>query len=206
MNQYMTRRKALTALAGVMGLLFTKSLFASDKDHDGVSSATGDSLSKATATSRVLLVLVSLHHNNTGKVANIMAQVLNAHVKRPEHINAEELRNYDLIGFGSGIYDQKHHQSMLDLVEMLPNEPRKKVFIFSTSGISRKTCLKHALDDPHTVIREKLRKKNCTVLDEFNCVGWNTNVFLKYFGGINKKRPNADDLTQAIEFAENLRY
>ena len=31
-------------------------------------------------------------------------------------------------------------------------------------------------------------------MDEFGCTGFNTNRFLKYFGGINKGRPNAEDL------------
>jgi hypothetical protein len=34
----------------------------------------------------------------------------------------------------------------------------------------------------------------------------NKNSFLKYFGGMNKGRPNADDLNRAREFADNLQF
>jgi hypothetical protein len=42
------------------------------------------------------------------------------------------------------------------------------------------------------------------IVDEFMCPGWNTNTFLKAFGGINKGRPNAEDLEKAREFARKL--
>ena len=55
----------------------------------------------------------------------------------------------------------------------------------------------------HTPLREKLLSKGYMIVDEFNCLGFNTNSFLKYFGGINKGRPNAEDLKDAEEFAQN---
>jgi flavodoxin len=209
MNPSLTRRKALTAIAGIIGIIFTKRLLASGKPYDSITSATSESISmpmQKEQTSKVLLVLVSFHHKNTEKVANAMAAVLKAPIKSPQQVNIEELQKYELIGFGSGIYDQMHHKSVLDLIDNLPNDIKRKVFIYSTSGISRKTCLKHSIDDPHTVIRKKLQGKGCQILDEFNCAGWNTNLFLKIFGGMNKGKPNGEDLKQAKEFAENLKY
>ena len=35
--------------------------------------------------------------------------------------------------------------------------------------------------------------------------GFNTNKFLKYFDGINKGRPNREDLKHAEEFASKLK-
>jgi flavodoxin len=43
------------------------------------------------------------------------------------------------------------------------------------------------------------------IIDEFSCAGFNTNSFLKLFGGLNKGRPNAEDLKHAEVFAENLK-
>jgi flavodoxin len=43
------------------------------------------------------------------------------------------------------------------------------------------------------------------VVGEFGCAGFNTNSFLKLFGGINKGRPDDRDLTQAAEFALRLK-
>jgi len=53
-------------------------------------------------------------------------------------------------------------------------------------------------------LREKLQSRGYVVVDEFSCPGFNTNSFLTLFGGINKGRPNAEDLMHAEEFARNL--
>ncbi|MDH5374946.1 MAG: hypothetical protein OEZ21_09035 [Candidatus Bathyarchaeota archaeon] len=45
-----------------------------------------------------LLVLFSYHHNNTEKIANVFAKVLDAQIKTPQQINPEELQEYSLIG------------------------------------------------------------------------------------------------------------
>jgi len=44
-----------------------------------------------------------------------------------------------------------------------------------------------------------------TIIDEFSCAGFNTNSFLKLFGGLNKGRPDAEDLRHAHDFAENVK-
>lgn len=48
---------------------------------------------------------------------------------------------------------------------------------------------------------ELLVKHGLSVVGDFSCKGWDTNSFLKLFGGINKGRPNADDLEEARIFA-----
>jgi flavodoxin len=77
-----------------------------------------------------LLVLFSYHHNNTEKVANVFAEVLDALIKTPQQINPQELHEYSLIGFGSGIYSDKHHKSLFDLVDKLPKLPTRKLSFF----------------------------------------------------------------------------
>jgi len=155
--------------------------------------------------SESLLVLFSYHHNNTEKIAKVFAKVLDAQIKTPQQINPEELQEYSLIGFGSGIYDGKHHKFLLDLADKLPQVTNRKAFIFSTSGVTRKFAIDHSIDDPHSPLREKLQSKGYMIVDEFNCAGFNTNSFLKLFGGMNKGRPNAEDLKHAEEFAQNLK-
>ena len=148
-----------------------------------------------------LLVLFSYHHNNTEKIANVFAKVLDAQIKTPQQINPEELQEYSLIGFGSGIYGAKHHKVLLDLADKLPQVTNRKAFIFSTSALTGED--KVAKD--HSLLREKLQSKGFMIVDEFACKGFNTNKFLKYFGGMNKGRPNAEDLKHAEEFAQNLK-
>ncbi|MBY8986741.1 MAG: flavodoxin family protein [Candidatus Lokiarchaeota archaeon] len=148
-----------------------------------------------------LLVLYSYHHNNTEKIANVFAKVLDAQIRTPQQINIEELQEYSLIGFGSGIYGGKHHKTLLDLADTLPQVTNRNTFIFSTGALTGKA--KVAKD--HSTLREKLQSKGYMIIDEFGCKGFNTNSFLKYFGGMNKGRPNAEDLKHAEEFAQNLK-
>ena len=146
-----------------------------------------------------LLVLFSYHHKNTEKIANVFAKVLDARIETPQQINPEGLQEYDLVGFGSGIYAGKHHQALLDLADELPQVTNRKAFIFSTSsGLE-------PLAKNHKALGEKLQSKGYMIVDEFSCKGFNTNSFSRLFGGINKGRPNAEDLKHAEEFAQNLK-
>jgi len=158
-----------------------------------------------------LVIVKSIHHKNTEKIAEVFARVLNAQIKYPEQVNPEELQEYNLIGFGSGIYSGKHHILLLNLADKLPQVKSKKAFIFSTDGAPRAlikydpSVNKKILQKNHALLREKLQLKGYAIVDEFNCGGFNTNKFLKLFGGINKGRPNAEDLKHAKEFAQNLK-
>jgi flavodoxin len=148
-----------------------------------------------------LLILYSYHHHNTEKIAKVMSKVLVAQIKTPQQVDPKELREYDLVGFGGGIYGEKHHESLLDLADKLPRVDNKKAFIFSTSAIMGKE--KVAQD--HKQLRAKLKSKGYIIVDEFACKGFNTNSFLKHFGGMNKGRPNPQDLENARKFAETLK-
>jgi flavodoxin len=130
-----------------------------------------------------------------------MAKALDAKVKSPQQTVLEELSQYDLVGFGAGIDSGKHYRELLDFADALPQVTDKKTFIFSTSGM---TGEKKLIKD-HLALREKLQAKGYLIADEFQCKGFNTNSFLKYFGGINKDRPNEEDLKHAEEFAQNLK-
>jgi flavodoxin len=151
----------------------------------------------------------SYHHNNTRKVAEVMAKVLDAEIKTPQQTNPEELQKYDLVGFGSGIDTGKNYKELLDFASKLPQVTNKKAFVFSTSGmpvgISGHQRLEEYTSNCHKTLRENLQSKGYTIVDEFGCAGFNTNKFLKYFGGINKGRPNEEDLKHAEAFAEKLK-
>ncbi len=149
---------------------------------------------------RTLLVLYSYHHMNTEKVAMAMAQVLDAVIQWPEEVEPGDLPSYDLVGFGSGIYGERHHNLLFNLVERLPNVSGKRAFIFSTSAIMGK----QKVANDHRRLRERLESKGYVIVDEFACKGYNTNSFLRYFGGMNRGRPNTEDLEHAEEFARSL--
>jgi flavodoxin len=138
---------------------------------------------------------------NTEKVAKVFAEVLDADMKTPRQTDPEELQDYDLIGFGSGIDSDKHYEVLLEFADGLPLVTDKKAFIFSTSSLVGKD--KVAKD--HSTLREKLHSKGYVIVDEFACKGFNTNSFMRFLGGMNKGRPNAEDLRKAEEFAQSLK-
>ena len=155
-----------------------------------------------------VLVFYSYHHNNTEKIAKSIAKVLDAEIKKPQELNPGDLQKYDLIGFGSGIYDGKHHKSLFELIGKLPQVTDKEAFIFSTCGIPGifvKSGEETAIAQ-HLELREKLKSKGYKIAGEFGCPGFNTNSFLKWFGGINRGRPNAQDLKSAEMFAYKLKH
>lgn len=150
---------------------------------------------------KTLLILYSYHHMNTEKIAKVMAKILDAQIKTPKEVDPKELVECDIVGFGSGIYGAKHHKSLLDLVDKIPKVTNKKAFIFSTSAVMGEDKVK----EDHLQLRQKLQFKGYIIVDEFACKGFNTNSFLKFFGGMNKGRPNTQDLENAREFARRMK-
>lgn len=146
---------------------------------------------------KILIICKSVHHGNTTKIAKAMAEVLNAKIKEPSEVNISTINQYDLIGFGSGIYFQRHHKTILNLVDKLPKLQNKKVFIFSTKGTG-------PMWPYHKLLKNKLLSKNFKIIDEFSCKGFDTFGPLKIIGGINKNRPNKKDLKKAKNFAEKI--
>ena len=156
-----------------------------------------------------LLVLYSYHHKNTDKVAKAIARVLDAEIKTPQEVRPEELREYGLVGFGSGIYGEKLHETVLGLADGLLPAAGGKAFVFSTNGapasMFSESMGRDQMSKNHRLIKEKLLAKGYAIVGEFTCPGFNTNSFLKHFGGLNKGRPNEEDLKRAEEFALGLK-
>jgi len=145
---------------------------------------------------KTFIVYTSVHHQNTEKVAKEMTAELEADLTPTGNAKPAMLAAYDLIGFGSGIYFGKHHKTLLQFVETLPPVAQKRVFVFSTSGDGKMH---------HAALREQLVNKGFVIVDEFCCRGWDTVGPLKLFGGINKGRPDENDLAGARAFAQGLK-
>lgn len=145
---------------------------------------------------KTLIIYESIHHGNTRKIASAMAEDLNAKIIKASDINIGSLNEYDLIGFGSGIYYGRMHKNILKLIESLPTSQNKKVFVFSTSGQGKYQY--------NNYIKEKLEQKGSQVVGSFACKGYDTFGPFKLIGGIAKGRPNAEDIQNAKGFAEKI--
>lgn len=158
---------------------------------------------------KALIICHSYHHKNTLKIAKTLAKELNADIKKPSQIEPKELSKYNLIGFGSGIDSDRHYKPIYNLIEKLHKQKNKKAFSFCTAGAPIKVLGKNYFFNYtkkcNSFLDEKLRDKGFTILPSFACPGFNTNLFLKYFGGLNKNRPDEEDLKRAKEFAEKIK-
>lgn len=78
------------------------------------------------ATPRCLILCKSVHHENTARVAEIIASVLGADVLSPEEMPHASLKNYQLVGFGSGVYYGRMHESLFtgSLGCLMPRNPQ----------------------------------------------------------------------------------
>lgn len=157
---------------------------------------------------RTLVVVHSWHHGNTREVAEVLARFLGAEIRAPCEVDPESLGEYDLVGFGAGIDSGRHYRPILDLAVRLPPCAGRRAFIFSTCGIpaafARGQEFERQVHANHAELRAKLLDRGYAIAGEFSCVGFNTNSFLRYFGGLNKGRPDASDLRGADEFARRL--
>ncbi len=147
-----------------------------------------------------LIICVSVYRGNTRKVAEAMAEVLNAPVLAPEEVSPEKLNEYDLIGFGSGIYFHRHHPELLKFVKSLPPMSGKKAFMFYTSGF-RRIKFFHECE---RALRNDLLNKGFDIVGTFSCRGYDAVGPLALIGGISKGHPNEQDLESARKFAREL--
>lgn len=147
-----------------------------------------------------LIIVHSYHHMNTERVAQTIARDLEAEIKNVQQVDPSSLSSYDLVGFGSGVYFSNLSKELQGFVDKLPQVAGKKAFIFSTSGRTGKAAAKF-----HGSLREKLQSKGFSVVGEFNCAGFDTFAALRIIGGLNKGRPNEEDLKQAEAFAQSLK-
>ena len=147
---------------------------------------------------KALIICSSYHHMNTQKVASTIASVIGAEMKTPQEVDAAALLDYDLVGFGSGIYMSKHHKDLLALADKLL-QTSQKTFIFSTSGQPNNE------EKFHRALKEKLQAKGYNIVGEFNCAGFDTFGPFKLVGGLQKGHPNETDLKAAEAFAAELK-
>ena len=143
---------------------------------------------------KTLIIYESVHHGNTKKIADVIAKTLGADEMKAEDVKIDTVKDYDVFGFGSGIFYGSFHKSIIKLIDSLPDLKGKKVFTFTTSGRGK--------IEYNDSIKEKLESHNLEIIGNFACSGFDTFGPLKLMGGISKGRPNEEDLKNAKKFAE----
>jgi len=147
---------------------------------------------------KVLIVYHSVHHGNTRVIAEALATTLLAGCREVGQVQPQDLRGYDLIGFGSGIYSGRHHPSLIRLAERMHPSPGQRVFIFSTAG------LPFLSKRWHRALRTALAVHGVPICGEFCTAGFDTYAILGMLGGIHRGRPDQRDVDRAVAFARGL--
>lgn len=139
----------------------------------------------------------SRHHGNTLKVLEAMAEASGADLIDVTGRMAANLPQYDRIGFASGIYYSKFHDTVVNYAsQYLPQG--KPVFLVCTHG--SKSCPEKYF----SAITAAVTAKGCPVLGSFSCRGYDTFGPFGLIGGMAKGKPDAADLKNAAAFIQSL--
>jgi flavodoxin len=137
----------------------------------------------------------SRHHGNTLKVLEAMAQGNDLELIDVTSCTAADLTPYDVVGFASGVYYGKFHESVVNFArQCLPSG--KKVFFIYTCGAQRGGYTK--------AIAQAANEKRTAIWGEYGCLGYDTFGPFKLIGGIAKGHPNAAELDGARKFYEQI--
>ena len=137
----------------------------------------------------------SRHHGNTLKVAQAMALEGEVDLIDVTTRQAIRLEGYDCIGLASGIYGFEFQKAVVEFArQYLPNG--KPVFFLYTYGGAKGTGAK--------AVAEVAREKDCPILGEFSCKGFDTFGPFKMIGGIAKGHPDQKDLENARAFYREM--
>lgn len=142
-----------------------------------------------------IIVYGSVHHKNTYKLVEAIANKYEVDTVNALEIKEKDLSEYGVIGFASGIDFGKFYQDVEDFAKN--NLPEcKKVFFLYTCAMDREGFTNS--------IREVCESKNCEIMGEYGCKGYNTYGPWKMIGGMNKSHPNKSEIQSAIEFYDTL--
>jgi flavodoxin len=144
----------------------------------------------------LLIVCGSKEHGNTRKLADAMAAAVAGTVVTAREANAELIAKHEVVAFGTGVRFMRPYAEVLQAVDRLPRQEGKKALVFSTSGFGWRLG--------HAALRQRLVDKGFQVAGELACKGLDTMGPLWLLGGVNKGRPNADDLRRAADLARRV--
>lgn len=142
------------------------------------------------------LVLYASSSGNTEKVAKVISNELAcSSVKLDEEFNCNDinLKEYDLIIIGTGIYAGKPHKNLVKFLKSIDEKTSKKFALFIT-WFGRGNGDKQIFN----ACKEMLIEKNQIVIEDyFQCYG-------EGFVFVRKGHPNQEELLQAKNWVKTI--
>lgn len=144
---------------------------------------------------RSIIIYASTHHGNTQKVVETISKECDVELVDATKVHEKDLREYDLIGFGSGIFFTKFSEQVLNFARV--NLPaNKNVFFIATAG--------NPIKGNFNSIAEIAKDKKCNEVGRFQCKGFDTYGPFKLVGGIQKGHPDEMELKEAVDFFQGI--
>lgn len=144
---------------------------------------------------KIAICCYSSHHGNTRKVAQAMAREIGAELLDATARQDVCLEDCDCVGLASGIYGFEVHQDAVEFARRYLPAGMPVFFVTTYGGV------------PGTGARafsNLAKEKDCPVLGEFSCRGYNTFGPFKLLGGTGKGLPSEEDLDRARAFIRGV--
>lgn len=148
-----------------------------------------------------LIIYCSNYKNNTEKIAQIFANKIDSELMNIRDVSDIDIENYDLIGLGSGVYNESLSPKLLKLVDKLKLKD-KNVFVFSTSGAG--------MGYYNNKLIKLLVSKGAVNKGSFSCKGsfvareFTNNKIFDIIGRLSQGHPNDKDFKKAEKFIERV--
>lgn len=145
---------------------------------------------------KTAIVYYSQHHGNTKKLIDAIASKYEVTLIDATKDADQDLSQYDLIGFASGIYYSKFAGQVLEYAKRNLKTQGKKVFFLYTYGNYQKIYTKD--------ITEVCAARAAEIVGKYGCFGFDTYGPFKLVGGLKKGHPDEDEVQGAVKFFESI--
>ena len=144
---------------------------------------------------KAVIIYASTHHGNTRKLVDAIANKYDIDKIDATKQQQTDLSGYDLIGFASGIDFGKFYDSVECFLESNLPDGKRVFFLYTCAKVNPRFTEK---------IKAVALKKGAVILGEYGCKGYNTYGPWKMIGGMNKKHPSEDEISDAVKFFASL--
>ncbi len=136
----------------------------------------------------------SRHHGNTRRLVEAVAEGKDVELFDVTARAAFRPERYDAIGFASGVYFGKFHETVVDFLRRYLPEGARTFFLYTGGSPGPGAA---------AAIRKAAAEKHAVVLGAYFCRGYDTFGPFKLVGGIAKGHPDETELREARAFFEN---
>ena len=146
---------------------------------------------------KIIIFYYSYSTMSTEKlVKGIQTQYPNIEILLLPSEEKNDVSSYDFVGFASGIYAWDIGKPLYEKIEKLTGLEGKKCFSLCTSG--------NNMERYATYPKDPIEKKGGKYVGGWGCLGKVGYFPFSLFGGMNKTKPDEEDIKNGAEFVKKL--